>query len=65
MILDLVPGGWAERREISMTILRSGATTKYSDNWAAAFGKPKKKKAAEASSKKTKDKKSKSARKKK
>jgi len=45
-----------------MTILRSGTTKKYSDNWAAAFGKPKKKKTdkkseAKASGKKSKDKK--------
>lgn len=40
-----------------MTILRSGTTKKYSDNWAAAFGekkKPVKKSGAKASGKKSK-----------
>jgi len=44
-----------------MTILRSGTTKKYSDNWGAAFGDKKKSKAkpkAAAKSKKTKTKKS-------
>ncbi|MCP4099069.1 MAG: hypothetical protein P8L78_17100 [Mariniblastus sp.] len=44
-----------------MTILRSGTTKKYSDNWGAAFGAKKKSKAkpkAAAKSKKTKTKKS-------
>jgi hypothetical protein len=44
-----------------MTILRSGTTKKYSDNWGAAFGDKKKSKAkpkAAAKSKKSKTKKS-------
>lgn len=44
-----------------MTILRSGTTKKYSENWGAAFGEKKKKTSkpkASAKSKKTKAKKS-------
>ncbi|MGI9497338.1 MAG: hypothetical protein ACR2NK_14875 [Mariniblastus sp.] len=44
-----------------MTILRSGTTKKYSDNWSSAFGEKKKKvtkKKTAAKSKKVKQKKS-------
>jgi len=47
-------------QEKTMTILRSGTTKKYSDNWAAAFGGTKKKstkKSGVKASKKTKTKK--------
>jgi len=35
-----------EKREFTMTVLHSGSTGKYSDNWESAFGKPKKKRVA-------------------
>ena len=41
-------------RGLTMTILRVGATQKYSDNFAGAFGKPKKKTAKKAAAKATK-----------
>ena len=41
-----------------MTILRVGATQKYSDNFAGAFGKPKKKTAKKVAAKKVAAKKS-------